>query len=305
MSLHPGRLTTLLAVHRYGGVLAAADESGVTASAISQQMSKLEAEVGTPVLDRQPGGAVLTPAGRILADAAERIEAELIDAERALAVLHGELSGVVSIGAFQSFHQAVLVPLVEQLSTTMPGIELVLRDVAAEQGMRELRAGSLDLLMLEADSPAGLTAPRGTHDVAVLDERWLVALPVAAPTPTKVDDLAGQTWLGADREAAAWAATERVLSAFDRRPRVKHLYNNSDVAISMVEGGLGVALLPSLVLAGGLQVDGVRIASLTGLGSRRVVARHRSTRAEPRREVVAVLDEVVAAAQALDLGVDG
>ena len=96
-----------------------------------------------------------------------------------------------------------------------------------------------------------------------------------------------------------------MLAGFARRPRVRHLCNNYDVAISMVEGGLGIALLPSLALAGGVRVDRVQVASLTGLGSRRVVARHRSTRAEPRREVVAVLDEVVAAAQALDLTFDG
>ena len=304
MHVDPRKLSSLLAVHRYGGVLAAADESGVTASAISQQMAKLEAEVGTPVLDRQPGGAVLTPAGRVLAEAAERIESEITDATRALAELRGELTGAVTIGAFQSFHQAVLVPLLAQLGETMPGVDLVLRDVDAEDGVRELREGSLDIVMLEADSPVGLSAPRGTRDVAVLDERWLVALPVDEPAPAQVGDLAGLTWLGVDRRAAAWAATERVLAGFATRPRVKHLCNNSDVAISMVEGGLGIALLPSLVLVGGLRVDRIRTAALTGLGQRRIVARHRSTRAEPRREVVAVLDEVVAAAQALDLSFD-
>jgi DNA-binding transcriptional LysR family regulator len=302
MQLDPRRLAVLLDVHRYGGVLAAADESNVTASAISQQMAKLEAEVGVAVLDRQPGGAVLTAAGRVLVEAAERIESELTDARRGLAGLQGEVTGRVVIGAFQSVVQAVLVPLVEDLAERMPGIELDLRDLAPDEGMRQLRAGDVDLLLLEADSPVGRNAPRGTRDVAVLDEPWVVAVPSNAPTPTTLDDLAGLTWLGVDPTAAAHHATVRVQETLSTPPAVSHSYSNSDVAISMVAGGLGVALLPSLVLVGALGRDRIQAVSLPGLGTRRVIARHRSSRAEPRREVLTVLGEVVSAANELELG---
>ncbi|MBV9831186.1 MAG: LysR family transcriptional regulator [Marmoricola sp.] len=301
MQLDPRRLAVLLDVHRYGGVLAAADEGHVTASAISQQMAKLEAEVGVAVLDRQPGGAVLTSAGRVLVDAAERIESELTDARRALAELQGEVTGTVVIGAFQSVIQAVLVPLVADLAERMPGIQLMVRDVAADDGLRDLRAGSVDLLLLEADSPVGRTAPRGTHDVAVLDEPWMVVVPASMPEPKALDDLAHSTWLGVDPTAAAHHATDRVRSMFTSAPPTAHTYSNSDVALSMVAGGLGIALLPSLALVGAVRRDRVQAVSLPGLGTRRVIARHRRSRAEPRREVLSVLGEVVAAAAALDL----
>lgn len=302
MLLDPRRLAVLLDVYRYGGVLAAADESDVTASAISQQMTKLEAEVGVAVLDRQPGGAVVTAAGRVLVEAAERIESELTDARRALAALQDEVTGTVVIGAFQSVIQAVLVPLVADLAERMPGIELVVRDLLPEEGMRQLRAGEVDLLMLEADSPAGRSTPRGTRDVAVLDEPWVVAVPSNAPTPATLDDLAGQTWLGIDPTAAAHLASVRAMAALAAPPTVRHSYSNSDVAISMVAGGLGVALLPSLVLVGALGRDDIQALTLPGLGTRRVIARHRRSRAEPRREVLTVLGEVIAAARALELG---
>ena len=60
MEIDPRRLAVLLGIHRHGGVLAAADELGVTASAISQQVARLEDETGVTLLDRQPRGAVLT-----------------------------------------------------------------------------------------------------------------------------------------------------------------------------------------------------------------------------------------------------
>ena len=77
MRVLPQRLSVLLAVHRAGGVVAAADILHITPSAVSQQIRLLERECGARVLDRTPAGAVLTAAGKVLAEAAERIEDEL------------------------------------------------------------------------------------------------------------------------------------------------------------------------------------------------------------------------------------
>jgi molybdate transport repressor ModE-like protein len=301
MHLDPRRLAVLLNIHRSGGVLAAADNVHVTPSAISQQIARLEEEAGVAVLDRQPGGSVLTAAGRVLVEAAERIESELTDARRALGALQGDVTGTVVIGAFQSIIQALLVPLVEELEDRLPGLDLVVREISADEGQRALREGTLDVLLIEADSPVGRSSPRGTHDVAVLDEPWVVALPVSAPVPSTHDELSQLTWLGVDPAAAAHIATRRLLAGFDTSPRVTHLYSDSDVAISMVAGGLGVALLPSLALMGALRREDIQAVAMTGLGTRLVIARHRRSRAEPRREVVTVLDEIVQAAGDLDL----
>jgi molybdate transport repressor ModE-like protein len=301
MLLDPRRLAVLLNVARSGGMLAAADNARMTASAISQQIARLEEEAGVAVLDRQPGGAVLTAAGRILVETAERIETELIDARRALGALQGDVTGTVTIGALQSVIQALLVPLVHELKETLPGLDVVVQEIDPAEGQRSLRQGVLDLLLLEADSPTGRSSPQGTHDVAILDEPWVVALPLSAPTPSTLSDLAGMTWLGVDTKAAAHRATGRVIATFERKPHITHAYGDSDVAISMVAGGLGVALLPSLVLVGALRRDSIQAVSLPGLGTRLIIARHRRSRAEPRREVQAVLDEISRAAGELDL----
>ena len=77
MRVEPQRLRFLLAVARAGGVLAAADELGVTASAVSQQLTRLEQETGRTLLQRTATGSVLTPAGLALAEAAEDVERAL------------------------------------------------------------------------------------------------------------------------------------------------------------------------------------------------------------------------------------
>ena len=110
MMLDPRRLRFLLAVARYGGVLAAADELNVTASAVSQQLAKLERETGHLLLRRTPSGSVLTPAGLALAEAAEDVERALAVARSRLEEDDATVSGTVRIGGFQSFLTNVLSP---------------------------------------------------------------------------------------------------------------------------------------------------------------------------------------------------
>jgi DNA-binding transcriptional LysR family regulator len=92
-----------------------------------------------------------------------------------------------------------------------------------------------------------------------------------------------------------------LLATFDRTPVVTHTFNDSDVAISMVSEGLGVALLPSLALLGALRRESIQSVSMAGLGTRLIIARHRRTRVEPRREVQVLLEEITRAANELDL----
>ena len=74
MDISVQRLEVLLAVSREGGIQAAADELGVSPSAVSQQIRKLERETSFDLLTRTPTGAVLTEAGKIMTAGAERIE---------------------------------------------------------------------------------------------------------------------------------------------------------------------------------------------------------------------------------------
>lgn len=297
MQIDPRRLAVLLAVHRAGGVLAAADVLHLTPSAVSQQITRLEAATGTAVLDRQPSGAVLTPAGRVLAEAAEHIEAELTEARKALAALQEDVTGTVVIAAFQTVIRTLLVPLIPELREQFPGLELVIREMGTEKARQSLRSGAVDLLILEADH-AG--APRGTRDVPVLEEPWLVTLPTAMADPASTADLAHLPWLGVDPDAtAAHTVTERARRGLPAAPPPQHGYHDYNVALSMVAGGLGMAILPALAVRGALP-DGVKAVHLPGLGTRTLIARYRTTRSEPRKEVLTVLEAITTMAAGLD-----
>ncbi|TKR27096.1 LysR family transcriptional regulator [Cellulomonas hominis] len=299
MPTDPRRLAVLLAVHRAGGVLAAADLLHVTPSAVSQQIARLEAEEGVAVLDRNPRGATLTAAGRILAEAAERIESELVEARKSLAELGGELSGRVTVAAFQTAIRAVIAPAFAVVAEHHPGIELLIEEREQGESMRRLREGDADIVLLERDEDADTHVPRGQRDVVLLEEPWRLVLPGAVATPTQLSDLTGVTWLAAEPQTAAARAMGRVTAALGPVTS-RHLYYDFDVALALVAAGQGVALLPALALQGELP-DGVTVATVPGLGSRRLVARHRATRREPGPAVVAVIDELLAVASGIDL----
>ncbi|WP_069388076.1 LysR family transcriptional regulator [Cellulosimicrobium cellulans] len=300
MATDPRRLAVLLAVHRGGGVLAAADLLGVTPSAVSQQIQRLEAEEGVTVLDRGPRGVTLTPAGRVLADVAERIEAELVEARKELAALSDEVTGRVTLGAFQSAIRAVVAPVAQRIAEESPGVELSVQEREPAEALRLLRAGELDVVLLERDFEAAESpAPRGTHEVVLLEEPWRLVVPATMPTPARLDDVRDAVWIAAQPHTAAARALSRLSHGLGGTLRTQHLYYDFDVALSLVAAGLGVAMLPALAVEGGAAdevPEGVTVVGLPGLGSRRLVARHRATRHEPRPVVSAVVDAMVEAA---------
>lgn len=300
MPTDPRRLGFLLAVHRAGGVLAAADLLRVTPSAVSQQIARLEAEEGVAVLDRGPRGVTLTPAGRVLADAAERIEAELVEARKALAAMGEELTGRVVVGSFQSAIRAVLAPVLGLLAERHPGVEVDVQEREPAELLRMLRGGDLDVVLLEHDAEAVVPAPRGTRDVLLLDEPWLLVVPSSRPAPERLEDVLDAVWVGAEPDTAADRALRRLSRAAGRPLETRHSYYDFDVALALVAAGQGVAMLPALALQGGVP-DGVTVTRPLGLGTRRLVARHRATRHEPGPVVRAVVDEMVAVAAGLDL----
>ncbi len=263
-------------------------------SAVSQHVRLLEEETGARLMDRAPTGAVLTEAGRVLAETAERIEAELTAAQRELAGLDGASpTGTVRVGSFATAVRAILLPLIAELEANRPGLDIVIEEVEERTGLARLRRGELDLLLLERDARALPPAPRGLGDVPILDESWLVVVPPASAVPTSLADLASATWIALDPSTAGAFALTRLSGQLGATLRTRHVGYDYDVVLAMVHAGLGHALLPELAVRSGEIPDGVHIARLPGLGARQLVVRHRATRTEPGPAVRAVLEALL------------
>ncbi|PWN02314.1 LysR family transcriptional regulator [Nocardioides silvaticus] len=275
MDVDPRRLRFLLAVARYGGVLAAADELRVTASAVSQQIARLEDEVGRSLITRTPTGSVLTPAGLALAEAAEDVERALAVARTRLLQDEEGVSGTVRVGGFQSFLASILAPALPSWRERHPGLRIETFEAEEDDLMRSLRAGQLDAIVVELDADAdAFSAPRGTLDTPLLDDPWKLVVPSGALLSTEVIDFGRMSlpWLGVDPKAANAQAIGRVQAVLGGESSAAHTYYSFDYGLALVRAGVGVTLAPSLALER-LTTEGIDIFDIPGLGSRRIVLR--------------------------------
>jgi DNA-binding transcriptional LysR family regulator len=274
MNIDPRRLRYLLAVARSGGVLAAADVLTMTPSAVSQQIARLEREVGCVLVTRTPHGSELTAEGLVLAEAAQDIERTLVNAGARLRKGSAEIQGVMRLGGFQSFLSGVVAPLLPDWKCRLPGVQFDLVESDVDPLMRALETGELDAGIVELDS--GMTPkalPRGMTEVPLLDEPWKLVVPAGTLVPD-VSDLGslGLQWLGTEPSTASSQAAERLCRAAGMELNWVHRYFSTQTGLALVAAHEGLAVIPMLALRG-LVLDGVDTVDVPGLGTRRIALR--------------------------------
>ncbi|MBD1544397.1 LysR family transcriptional regulator [Arthrobacter sp. IA7] len=276
MDIDPRRLRVLLAVARTGGVLAAADELGISPSAVSQQLNKLEDETGHALVVRTPKGSVLTPAGLAVAEAGEEIERALSVA-RARMEGGAKIAGVVRVGGFTSFVRTVVIPRLPEWRVQYPQLQIRMIEDDFPALMRLLRQRALDAVVIELDStttagqrPLGA----GMIEEPLLDEPWKLVVPAGALLSTENIDLGRLPfpWLGVESSAANASVLGRLRESTGAQLETVHQYQDTLTALALVAAGEGVAIVPTLALTGLVQ-DGVDVLDVPGLGTRRIVLR--------------------------------
>src|SRR2546429_9807506 len=120
MEIH--QLRYFVAVADEGSFSRAAAKVRVAQPSLSQQIRKLEAEVGQPLFDRLPRSVVLTEAGRCFIDYARQILAAIRDARRCGGELKDAVTGELPGGAISTIAPDVLPELVTKFHQDYPGV---------------------------------------------------------------------------------------------------------------------------------------------------------------------------------------
>lgn len=302
MDIDPRRLRVLLAVARTGGVLAAADELGISPSAVSQQLTKLEDETGHALVVRTPKGSVLTPAGLAVAEAGEEIKRALSVA-RARIEGGATVAGVVRVGGFTSFVRTVVIPRLPEWRTQYPQLQIRIVEDDFPDLMRLLRQRQLDAVVVELDSTTAeqRSLSAGMTEEPLLDEPWKLVVPSGALLTTENIDLARLPlpWLGVDPTAANAAVLGRLRQSTGAQMESAHQYQETLTALALVAAGEGIAIVPTLALSG-IAHDGVDVLDVPGLGTRRIVLRRFDRRRSPSTPVDTVARLLRESAAAFD-----
>jgi DNA-binding transcriptional LysR family regulator len=239
------QLEYFVAVARHGQFTRAADALWVTQSALSQQVRRLEAELGVVLLRRTPRGAELTPAGEDLLARAEVALAELARAREELDRHAGVTRGRVRVAA-TTVDTLRLPAALATFHRAHPGLQLALRHAPATEVLGLVLTGGVDVGV--AGSPHRET-PVGLR-VDELSEEAMSAMlppddPLAGGPPIGLGDLSGRAFIlpepGSGLREAVIAACEE--AGFSPVP----LFEISDPTTvrHLVHAGLGVSVVPA------------------------------------------------------------
>jgi DNA-binding transcriptional LysR family regulator len=264
------RLRLLHELRRLGTVSAVADALSYSPSTVSQQLRVLEREAGTPLFEPAGRRVRLTDAAIVLAEHADLL---LAGAERAQADLAaaaaGAVAGVVRVGSFQTASLRLLLPAMNAVRASHPGVRVRLVEAEPEPALEALRAHALDLAL--ADEWAGTPHPRhpGLDRVDLFSEPVHVALPAGhrlagAGGAVTLADLARDPWATGYPGGGMAALVRRVCNEHGGfEPDVRHETNELTMLLALVAAGHAVTLLPRLALMGA--TPGVAVRPLAGV----------------------------------------
>lgn len=294
MDLH--RLTFLRELAARETITAVAETLAYTPSAVSQQLSTLEREIGVPLLERRGRRVVLTAAGRALVDGADGVFDAVEQATSAAQAAGELLTGPVHVGSFASVGATMVPTAFAALRRSHPGIELHFR-LHEDEGLRELKLGNLDIWIDQAYSVLPSPGGPGVTEHELLVEPAYLAVPTADDRGPDLTAYRDELWVGSEDVCARLLARLAGDAGFEAD--LRFVTDDLEGILQFVASGVAVAILPRLAM--GRLPDGVAIHPLPAI-ERRVVAFTRGASAlQPTFAVV--LDELRRAGAALSTAV--
>jgi DNA-binding transcriptional LysR family regulator len=282
MHVDIGRSRLLAAVARHGSMTAAAERLAYTPSAVSQQIRKLEAELGLQVLDRHAKGVDLTDAGRAVVEHVAGIERQVAALREELEHIRGARAGTLRLGTFPTFGASLLPFAITSFTSQHPGVSLSVRSARLTGLLELLHTREIEMAVLWDYEWSRLDEPGLSIQQLLLD-------------PTRLVVSAGHRLAGQDSTGFAELAREQWITRADRHPVVDVLLRTCQTAgfepavafeahdyqeaQAMVAAGLGVALVPQLALSG-VRED-VRVLDLGGQAPARRIMLARSADRAP------------------------
>lgn len=262
----------------------AAERVHVAQPSLSKQIHNLEIELGSELFHRVRGNVSLTPAGETLVPFARRILADVENARLQVHELAELRRGRLRLGATPSLCTGLLADALARFRSSYPGIELVVIEQGSRDLVHQVSEGAIDLAVITSALPQ--------NDSALVSEPILIeqlAVAVARDAEPdlaviRMEDLRDRP-LVMFREG--YDLREMTLSACQQagfEPTFAAEGGEMDAVLSFVQAGLGIAVVPSMVLPGR---PGLRGIPFTEPVPTRTIALTHRTGVRPSRAVEA------------------
>ncbi|WP_433678700.1 LysR family transcriptional regulator [Nocardia sp. CA-119907] len=252
MSLNLAQLAALRELSLSGTMASVAQKLGYTPGAVSQQIAALEKSVGAELTMRIGRHVVLTDAGSVLAEHAERIlraEQHALDAVRAVGA---EVAGPLVLGTFGSTAAALLPPVVTATHNRYPELDLTSRELDVDEVVAAVRRRDVDVAF-GLDYP-NTPMPRDpdVEMITLRTERLGLAVAVGAygmRTDTRIDlrDTQDWVWIMPPPTTPFGHALRTACRHGGFEPLVRHEVADTAVALALAGRGLGATFVTDMM----------------------------------------------------------
>jgi len=245
MEIH--QLRYFVAVAEEGNFSRAAAKVRVAQPSLSQQIRKLEADVGQPLFDRLPRSVVLTEAGRCFIDYARQILASIGDARRCVDELKGKVAGDLAVGAIPTIAPYVFPELVVTFQKHYPEVTLEIVEDVTDGITRRVEAGELDVALASTCQPSPTLRRESLGSeplLALLPEQH----PLAKKSLVELDDLKSQRFLLLHEMHCLSQQVHHLLESRRLRPEVALAGSQLGTIANMVAASIGVSIVPQMMV---------------------------------------------------------
>lgn len=292
------QLRGFVEIARLGRFTRAAERLHLAQPSLSRQIAALEQDLGAPLFTRGSGGATLTPAGESLLPWARRMLSDAASARRELAELAGLERGRVRLGATPTLCISLVAETLSGFHAAHPAIEIGLVEQGSLRLLSDLAAGELDVALVTTSRPPAddrvTLEPLLTEELVVISSAR--AAPVSAGDTIGLAEVAELPQIVFSASYDLRAATDAAFDAAGLTPHVVLEGAEMDAVLRFVERGLGIAVVPAIVL---VDRPGLRAVRLTAPALTRTIGLARPTGVAPTAAGEAMRRAIVATATAL------
>ncbi|MEO8350181.1 MAG: LysR substrate-binding domain-containing protein [Chthoniobacteraceae bacterium] len=243
MELH--QLRYLLAVAKTGNFSRAAEQCHISQPSLSQQIAKLEAELGERLFSRLKRRAVLTSAGQALVQRATRIMAEVDAARRDVADAAEQVRGEVSIGVLPTIAPYLLPRVLALTARECPGMEVRIHEATTAQLLASAADCEIDLAIISLP-----IADARFIRMPLFDEELLLAVPPRHPLTkmprVRLSDLEGERFILMEEGHCLTDQSLRFCHRNDLHPQIAFRSAQLETIQALVASGVGISLIPKL-----------------------------------------------------------
>ncbi len=291
------QLRGFVEVARLGHFTRASESLHLAQPSLSRQISTLERELGAELFHRARGHISLTAAGETLLPRARRMLAEAEAIREEMGELRGLRRGRVRLGAPPTLCISLVAETISTFHAAHPGVDLHLTESGSRLLVEQLAVGAVDIALITESAGQGVAGVSLTR-MPLLTEELVVVSSAAEPplsdgSAIDLEQLAALPQIAFDESYELRATTDAAFRAADLTPTQVLEGAEMDAVLRFVERGVGVAVVPAMVLLDRPELRSVRLAhpSMT----RTISLAHRSD-VTPAAAVAAMRRVIVATA---------